>query len=416
MRKEQLANLQRKQLRQILSYAYENVPFYHRAFDAAGISPTRIDEPRAIGRLPRVERGQFRSVTLGDRMSTHIHAASCRPITTSGSTGTPVKFLIDPFSAAWRDAINLRMLSAYGVKLTERVCRARGDPGPEKRSDFLDQPVEQQNLWRTLKNRHYRLLLFSGNSQEHLRFLQTWKPHVMIAASSYCWALIEACDVNNTPLHFKVIITTAELTASRMRTMIGKRFLALVYDNYALEESGPIAWECPSHSGYHVNSDSAVVELLRDGEPVSAGEPGEIHITAFHELATPLVRYATGDFATQLEDACPCGRGLPLIKEIQGRVFDFVSTPEGYHIPPTAIVGVLETVDGLEQFKVIQDSDFSVKVLLRAANARRSQVLADVENRCRFLLGDLPLKIQFVDSIDLYSQVKFRVVESSVRW
>ncbi len=196
--------------------------------------------------------------------------------------------------------------------------------------------------------------------------------------------------------------------------MIGRRFHAKVYDHYGLDESGPVAWECPTHSGYHVNSDSALVELLRDGEPVSPGEPGEIHITSFHRLATPLIRYATGDIATELEDACPCGRELPLIKEIQGRIFDFISTPDGHHIPPLTIVGALQTVDGIDQFKVTQDSDFSVKVLLRGWDIRSGQVLTDIENRCKFLFEDLPFTIHFVDGMDFYPKAKFRVIESHV--
>lgn len=168
-----------------------------------------------------------------------------------------------------------------------------------------------------------------------------------------------------------------------------------------------MAWECPTHSGYHVNSDSALVELLRDGESVAPGEPGEIYITSFNQFATPLIRYATGDIAIELEGACPCGRGLPLLEEIQGRALDFISTPEGRHIPPTAVVGALETVDGVEQFKVTQDSDLSVKVLLRVGNVRASQVLSDVENRCRFLFGNLPFSTHVTDEIDFYSRASF---------
>jgi len=102
MGKEKLANVQRKQLKEILAYAYENVPFYHRAFDSAGVSPTDVDEPGAIRKVPRVERAQFRKVPLQDRTSTNLAPETCQRITTSGTTGTPVKFLLDSYAAAWR--------------------------------------------------------------------------------------------------------------------------------------------------------------------------------------------------------------------------------------------------------------------------------------------------------------------------
>ena len=201
------------------------------------------------------------------------------------------------------------------------------------------------------------------------------------------------------------------MTDSSTRKLITDKLGAEVFDHCALEEIGSVAWECPSHLGYHLNAESSFVEFLRDGEPVPSGEPGEVHVTSFYQLATPIIRYCTGDVATPVDSECSCGRGLPTVKGIQGRILDFVWTTDGRQISPLAIVAALESAYGVEQYKVIQHKDLSIELLLKTNAERVEPILDDLRTRCTGLFGNNPFQIRMVDRIDRKGP-KFRLVES----
>lgn len=168
---------------------------------------------------------------------------------------------------------------------------------------------------------------------------------------------------------------------------------------------------CPSHAGYHINAETLLVEFLRRGEAV-LDEPGEVHVTSFCRVATPIIRYFNGDIATPMDDECPCGRGLPLIGEIQGRIVDFILTEDGQHVSPIAAINALQNVPGVDQFKVTQRRDFSIEILVICHEDDAKSVTANVRSRCQTLFRELPFEIKLVDRIENSNAPKFRLVES----
>ena len=407
--KEELSLAQLSKLKQTTERAYQLVPFYRALYDKAGASPPIIFSLEDIRTLPKATREQYRDAPLDTRTAKRIDASSCCQMTTSGSTGMPLTVLLESRAATYRDALNLRMLRAYGVGPLDRVCRVRGGFGRE--ADLSARWAVKRGLWGRYRDNRYRLLFFSGNIREHLDFFLKWKPTVLIAAGSYCKTLIEASENEGEELAFKVVVTTAELSDSSTRKLIQERFSAGVFDHYANEELGSIAWECPSHAGYHVNSESSLVEVLKDGE---LHTEGEVHVTSFYQMATPLIRYATGDMATMTQEECPCGRGLGLLKAVQGRILDFITTGGGGRVSPIAVVAALETIRGVEQYKLTQNNDLSIDAQLRVDESNRQPATRELRSRCRILFGELPVQIRFVESIEMAGS-KFRLIESHAK-
>src|SRR6185436_9202776 len=108
-----------------------------------------------------------------------------------------------------------------------------------------------------------------------------------------------------------------------------------VIDNYGVTETGYIAFECPAGGGYHVCSESVLVELLDDdGNDVPEGEPGRVVLTSFYNFAMPLIRYAVGDLAVAAHGPCPCGRTLPRLATILGRQRNIFTFPDGSQHSP----------------------------------------------------------------------------------
>jgi phenylacetate-CoA ligase len=125
-------------------------------------------------------------------------------------------------------------------------------------------------------------------------------------------------------------------------------------DAYSANEVGYIALQCPDGPRYHVQSESLLVEVLRDdGGPCGPGETGRVVLTTLHNLAMPLIRYDIGDYA-EVGPPCPCGRGLPVLRRILGRTRNMLRLPTGEaRWPVPGAAGFRERAP-VRQYQVIQ--------------------------------------------------------------
>lgn len=125
-------------------------------------------------------------------------------------------------------------------------------------------------------------------------------------------------------------------------------------DEYSAHEVGSIAIQCPDHAHYHVHAESVLVEVLHeDGSPCRSGEIGRVVVTPLHEFRTPLLRYALGD-CPELGAQCPCGRGLPVLTRVLGRVRNMITLPNGEKRWPLPGDGRYREIGPSEQYQSVQ--------------------------------------------------------------
>jgi phenylacetate-CoA ligase len=310
---DQLAVIQDRKLREIMNHAFQKVSFYRGLYKAVGVDISEIKDVKNLINLPVIDRRIMASTSLTQRTAIDADLASCIPMTTSGSTGTPLTVFEDQFSACYRAALYARLYWASGIRPWHKVCLT----GPDSvRRTVFSAIMDSGGVLR----RRVKTISLEAGMDEAVRLLLKWKAHALIARPSEFKKLIEYCgEKGQYPLP-KVAITGHEMHDSPTTRLIENSLHAKVFDFYGLTEVGLVAWECHSHAGYHINGDSLVVEFLRDGEPVSPGEQGELCITNLYRTATPKIRYLTQDMATPIDDECACGRGLPLLKNIQSRI------------------------------------------------------------------------------------------------
>ena len=186
-------------------------------------------------------------------------------------------------------------------------------------------------------------------------------------------------------------------------------------DSYATIESGMIAWQCKSLKGYHINIDNLVLEFLQNGKPVRAGEPGRVVVTNLHSYAMPIVRYELGDICTTSDSLCPCGNQLPLMTVVEGRIDDMVKTPSGKVISPNSITNAMEAVDGIGQFRVIQEKKDLIVIQIVAGPKFFQETPLKAKNLLRELVGqDMDIEVQMVSEISKEHTGKIRAVISKV--
>ncbi len=113
----------------------------------------------------------------------------------------------------------------------------------------------------------------------------------------------------------------------------------------------------------HITAEDIIVETIgADGRPVAAGESGEIVVTHLASRDFPFIRYRTGDFGVLDTQLCACGRGLPLLREIQGRSTDFVVAADGTLMHGLALIYVIRDLPGIAAFKIIQETTALTRV------------------------------------------------------
>jgi phenylacetate-CoA ligase len=125
------------------------------------------------------------------------------------------------------------------------------------------------------------------------------------------------------------ITTVGETLTEDTRVLVREVFGAEISDMYSCQEMGYIALNCPDHPGYHVQSESVLVEVLDEsGAPCQPGEVGRLVATSLTNWASPFIRYEIGDYA-EVSEPCPCGRGLPRLRRILGRARNMLHYPDG---------------------------------------------------------------------------------------
>jgi phenylacetate-CoA ligase len=337
----------------ILRHAYVTVPFYRERFDQAGIAPEDITAPEDLLRVPVLTKADIRR-HAATMLSWEYRREDLHRKETSGSTGVPLVIYVDDESHQWKRACTLRADEWSGWRFGERVARLWGDPPYLRRGwrgRLRNWLLERATWMDTLKLDESALAAFARRLRRRPPALLFGHAHSVYLFAEYLRGTSEAA------IRPRGIITTAMVLHAWQRRRIEEVFGCRVTNRYGCEEVSLIACECEEHSGLHVNADSLYVELLRDGIPARPGEPGSVVITDLTNRAMPLIRYQVGDVAVPAGRRCQCGRGLPLLEQVEGREADYVTLPSGELISGISLTDHFACqIPGVVQLQIIQEA------------------------------------------------------------
>jgi phenylacetate-CoA ligase len=216
-------------------------------------------------------------------------------------------------------------------------------------------------------------------------------------------------------LGVRVVFVTSERLYEHQRATITRAFGAPVANGYGGRDAGFIAHECPQGS-MHITAEDIVVEIVNEhGRPQPAGAAGEIVVTHLATRDFPFIRYRTGDVGTLHHGACACGRGLPVLREIQGRATDFVVATDGTVMHGLSLIYVLRDQPGVAGFKIMQESLSLTRVLVVPTPDFAPQASQAIERGLKARLGpQVTVEVALVDHIPAEQSGKFRYVVSKV--
>jgi len=195
-------------------------------------------------------------------------------------------------------------------------------------------------------------------------FIRRLEPAYLFTFPANLRLLLTYFRDNGPAPQFKSVWTMSEIVDDTMRELCEEVFGCRIVHNYATAETGYLALQCPETSNFHVQSEFARVEVVNDeGRPCEPGEIGKVLLTPLHNFATPLIRYEVGDLA-EVGGPCPCGRGLPVLKRIVGRAFDYLTLPSGERRHVDSGYYQLCKIACIREFQVVQRALNRIEVIL----------------------------------------------------
>jgi phenylacetate-CoA ligase len=196
------------------------------------------------------------------------------------------------------------------------------------------------------------------------------------------------------------VFTTAETLFPEQRATIESGLHGRVFDQWGCRDGGISAFECDRHQGLHLAVENAVVEIIRDGKPAAAGQSGEVVATDLFGYAMPIIRYQVGDVATMATESCACGRGLPLVASVEGRVSGFLIGSGGRRIHGEFFSHVFWDTPWVRHFQITQDDLAEIVVKIVPERSPEPASLEAVRRLMQEQAGPhSAIRIEFVEDI-----------------
>ena len=348
---------QLRQFERVLGHALTTVPFYFERLKFLHGKKTGELTTELIRRIPILRRSDIQAA--GEALTSRkIPDGHGRPfeIKTSGSTGRPIATKGTAVTAMMLRAINLRYHLWFKRDFSAKTACIRMLRGGQLKAAQAGKPVPWADGYPSgpMMLRHVATPI-----SEQLAWLEEQDPDYLLTFPSNLMALIRHSKKRGIKLgKLREVATLGEPLDPAIRDACMKEWGVAIADCYSSQEFGLIAMQCPDNPDhhYHVMSESVYFEILNErDEPCRPGEIGRMVITALHNFATPLIRYEIGDMA-EPAGPCGCGRGLPMVAQILGRVRNMLTLPSGEQICPRFLFEDFIYAMPIRQIQVVQES------------------------------------------------------------
>jgi phenylacetate-coenzyme A ligase PaaK-like adenylate-forming protein len=408
---ERLGHLQQHRLRSIIQHAYDTVPFYRQVMEERHWRPRDFKSFTDLSALPLLDDSFVWSNLKQFMSSQYMH----RPVLTFHTSGTYSK-LQKPI---YWDPLNALRRLAYNERDRAVLSRLLGQ-GWGQNQLFLLPEVSVSRIMRNFWDRqiltHHgiaRRSFFSPERpfEEVVSQMNTVKPQVVFSYGSYAEEFFRFLADRRHPMALpKVWMYGGDMLSAAGREFIEKNFDCIVYATYQTVESGKIGFQCERCEGFHLNMDLAPIRLIDEsGQTVKPGRPGEVVVSNLYNRAMVLLNYRLGDQGVLATQPCPCGRNLPLLEKLGGRVYETIRLPDGRRF----ITDVLE-IDFKEELKsslhaqINQvESERLLWKIVPSLSTDREVLRQRLLKKSKSIFGDIEVEVEFVEKIPRTSAGKF---------
>lgn len=399
----QIEEFQNESFLIILKYAYDNFQYFRMKYNEYGVDMSSIKDLRDIKKLPIMTKLDMREISV--ESPANIDRVT---INTSGSTGTPLSFYTDFEALNMYYALWKRYKLRFGITNRSRKITFGGK---------MVAPIKQNSppFWRY--NAFSNQLYFSTqhisekNIPAIIEKMISFDPEEIFSYPSALNVIARFSDKIEIP-SLKLITLTCENVLDSQRSMIEKKFGCKVFSTYGLAE--PIAFfdECELGNMHH-NYEFGCFEVIDQAGKES--NEGEIILTGFFNKIMPFIRYQSGDVGVKGEHQCACGQKSDYFKSIDGRIEDYVLTPDGNQVGRMSHIFKGKEIDVIES-QFVQSSLNELDVYIvpgkKYTDVSTQIILSNLKER----LGEkMSFNIHYTKEIPRTKSGKIRAVISKIK-
>jgi len=338
-------------LQAMVRYAWEHCSYYRRRFRENGFEPGDLKGWDSFRTFPLLTKQDIRD-SGRELFASGVDPKALISRKTSGSTGESLHFFVTEKDCDFKRGVSLYRDQWTGWRLGDWKAMVWGNPSylDSWRDRLRNALIERRFSLDTLKMDEAMMMAFA---QQILRK----KPTMLFGHAHSLYLFARFWEMQGLqPYRFRGILSTAMVLHEHERKTCEEVFDTPVFDRYGCEEVSLIASECQAHLGLHVNTDSLVVEVVKNGAPATSGEEGAVVVTDLCNRTMPFIRYLVGDMAIPTENICPCGRSYPRLSRVTGRIADYLRTPEGHWVSGISLTENFATlIPGLEKIQIVQE-------------------------------------------------------------
>jgi phenylacetate-CoA ligase len=413
---ERLREMQTAKLRRALRNAFRNSSFWQKRFNDIGIKEEDIKSMTSTQGLPELTREDV--INHKDEIvSSAFMKSGLIDNVSGGTTGSSLSYYLSKHRIDVRTASTLRHNLWTSYRIGDKLATVWGAPDDIASHKPLKTKVREM-LWGKSIDFNSNILT-DGSVRSFALEWDKFRPAILLAYSGALNFFVNhAKDLKLSFAPPRAIITSAEVLTPEARKNIEDFFGAKVFNRYGSREFSVIASECDRHSGFHINAENLFLEYELIDESSDERRHAKILVTDLENMAFPFIRYEIGDVAvvSENEEQCECGRALPRIHDIGGRMTDYLRLPDGRYISCTGLtVTVFPKAKGIVQSRIIQKKADKIIVQI----VKNSEFDQESDNILRKelgkVLGDgIEVELEFPEEIKREKSGKYRFAISEV--
>lgn len=406
--KEKLEEYQMRELEKLLKHSYENVPYYRRVFDEKGLKSKDIQDFNDLKKLPYLTKDEFKkNFEKGEIIVKNINLSKLSMSHTSGTTGKPLQFYQNKDMGAKEWAFICHQWSRVGYKPGDKRIEIRGAVN-KKKPIILDKLGNILRFSPIIENKEKAKLYLKKIEEFKAEFLHGYPG----AIASFAFLIKQyKLKIN---FELKAILFASEIAYEWEREIVKQVFNCRIFDFYGSSERVVLAAECEKTQIYHCLPQYGITEF--------DSQTKEIIATGFLNTVNPFIRYKMTDVALnpRFEPCQECSRNYyPIFDGIEGRLEDFIVTPEGSLIAPAIITHPFKDLKTIKNTQIIQKSTENIFLrIVPLENINRDLLNKEIQFLSQELKKIIGEKIniipEVVNEIELSPLGKFKWIISEI--
>jgi phenylacetate-CoA ligase len=409
---ERIRELRDERVRETVRYAAETVPHYRDLFRSEGIDPREVRTAEDLSNLPLLEKATVQASPERFVSESTLGRESVEFLT-SGSTGTRLRIhhdrrsLLQNIAYAERQRVVEAKLIGKRFRYTKMWIGWPGGTGPTVHGFY------RKSTFIPVRPTHHHVSSAEPFDRV-VELINDVRPDFLGGFGSYFDLFFRLAAKQDSLRHLpRVLLYGGDMMSAEGKQLVEEHFGVPVVSAYNAVEAFQIAFQCEERRNFHLHADLTHVTVV--GENADDGE-GEIVISNLVNRGTVLLNYRLGDLARLGPAGCPCGRTLPVLTELHGRVLDILALPDGRFITEGRIWNVVKRRPEVLRYQFVQVEPLRFQLKLVTADpAIYEQVVPGVVQELRGVLGDsATIEPSYHESLETGPRGKFRSVLSLV--